>query len=133
MKRLLLVFILIPALFIGCDTKYWHQQGGPYYFKSHVTYQGFYPTGEITKKEALDLSKQGYAYTVAYFNDKGQPTYMEKRYSPVAEGHLKGKVEKFQLFYENEKLSKMIYTDINGQQKISLYDKKGRLSTNDKS
>jgi hypothetical protein len=90
---------------------YYHEPGGPYYFQSAITYQGIRPNKEITQDKTKALADSGYAFYVAYFNNKGKPTIVEKHY----EGKLFNKSE---LIYENDKLIKTIFTDKTGNQKI---------------
>ena len=65
-----IISIIISIILIaGCKiNNYHHEPGGPYFFKYHVTYQGFRPNGEISKEQAKELENQGYAYYIAYFN-----------------------------------------------------------------
>jgi|LGVE01.1.fsa_nt_gb uncharacterized protein YxeA len=115
MKRIIILIILI--LLSGCNIgNYYHQPGGPYYFKSGITYQGIRPNREITKEEAKKLEENGYAYTIAYFNDYGKPTIVEKYF----EGKI---ITRFELIYKNGKLYKQITTDENGNKKEQYINK----------
>ncbi|MCK4917982.1 MAG: hypothetical protein KAS51_07190 [Candidatus Omnitrophica bacterium] len=119
MKNQILKFILaiVCLSLIGCNKDYSYHPGGPYYYKSDiVNYQPFRLNDEITKEEAEQLSKKGYAYYIAYFNNSGKPTVIEK--------HYHGKIDrKSELFYENGKLFKVITTNSEGKQKVSYYNK----------
>tara|TARA_R110002096_G_scaffold54937_4_gene141488 strand:+ start:460 stop:735 length:276 start_codon:yes stop_codon:yes gene_type:complete len=59
-------------------SKYSHAPGGPYYFKTGLTYHGYLPSREVTKEEADELAKQDYAYYVAYFDSSGKPNRVLK-------------------------------------------------------
>lgn len=118
MKNQILKFILtiVCISLIGCNKDYSYHPGEPYYYKSDiVNYQPFQPSDEITKEEAEQLYRDGYAYYIAYFNSDGNPTIIEK--------HYHGKIDrKSELFYENGKLFKTITTDSEGKQKINYYN-----------
>ena len=105
-------FLLLVALgIVGCQTtKSSHSPGGPYYFQSGVTYQGFRPTSEITKGKADELASHGYAYYIAGFREDGQPSYIEKIFNGRVEQHI-------DLVYSNGVLSQTITTDSNGIQR----------------
>ena len=75
-KLIILAFIFIT--FLGCKR---YSPGVEYYFKSGVTYQGYRPTGEISKSEAEQLAQKGYAYYIAYFNEEGKPIKIFKVYN----------------------------------------------------
>ena len=80
MNKIIAIIALLSFLF-GCKpSEPSHQPGGPYYFKSGVTYQGYRPTGEITKPEADQLAAQGYAYYISHFDAEGKPTRILKVY-----------------------------------------------------
>lgn len=98
---------------------YYHQPGGPYYFKRGVTYQGYRPNEQITKAEADSLAADGYAYYVAFFNSDGLPTNVKKV--------LKGKVEfTADLTWTNRKPVSSRVTDADGKVTESFFDEQGR-------
>ena len=74
-----------------------HQQGGPFYFKSGVTYQGHRPTGEKTKTEADKLAATGYAYYIAHFDSVGKPIRIQKVYQGTTSLYWETKQEKEEL------------------------------------
>lgn len=119
MKNQILKFILVIVCLslIGCNKDYFYHSGGPYYYKSDVVnYQPFRPNDEITKEDAEQLSKDGCAYYIAYFNNDGKPTVIEKYYQ--------GKIDrKSELFYGNSKLFKVITTNSKGKQRTNYYNK----------
>ncbi len=108
--------MLTVIILFGCKEEYRYHPGGPYYYTSDIAnYQPFRPNGEITKEKAEQLSKDGYAYHIAYFNDEGQPTLIEK--------HYRGKIDrKSELFYENGKLFKSVTTNPEGAEKVTYYN-----------
>ncbi len=112
--------LAIIVLLAGCVADdYYHQPGGPYYFKHGVTYEGFRPNEQITKAEADSLAADGYAYTVAFFNSDGLPTNVQKVY--------KGKIESTaDLTWTNRKPASSRVTDADGKVTESFFDKKGR-------
>ena len=99
----------------GCNEEFRYHPGGPYYYTSDIAnYQLFRPNGEITKDRAAQLSKEGYAYYIAFFNNDGQPTLIEKRYQ--------GKIDrKSELFYKNEKLLKSVITNSEGIEAVAYH------------
>lgn len=109
-KIAIIISSVVLISILGCKIdNYYHKPGGPYYFKSGITYQGMRPSGEITQAEAKELEKNKYAFYIAYFNSEGKPTIIEKYH----EGKL---INKYELFYENNKHIKTIITDENGNQ-----------------
>lgn len=79
MKNVVALVILLSLS--GCaSSKLSHEPGGPYYFKSGVTYKGYRPTGEITKAEADSLADKGNAYYMAHFGPEGNPAKILKVY-----------------------------------------------------
>ena len=77
--------VSVLAIFLwGCLTasiaKYSHKPGEPYYFWSAITYQGYRPSGELTKAEADELAEQGGAYYIASFNFLEKPNRILKIY-----------------------------------------------------
>ena len=111
---------VIVLLIAGCRLDdYYHQPGGPYYFNSGVTYQGYYPNGEITKAEADFLAANGYAYYVAFFNSDGLPTNVQKV--------LKEKIQfTADLTWTNRKPVSSRVTDADGKVTESFFDEQGR-------
>lgn len=114
MKILYFVIVMCMIMSIGCKKNYNHKPGGPYYFKWNVSYKGFYPTGEITKDEVKILIEDGYAYTIAFFNNDGKPEIMKKY-------HKGEMVKKIELYYKDKKLSKVIIIDKEGNKTINNY------------
>jgi hypothetical protein len=108
------------AITAGCDgNKYYHQPGGPYYFKHGVTYQGFLPNEEMTKSEADALAASGYAYAIAYFNPDGLPTNVQKIYH--------GKTEfSAELTWTNSRPISTRVTDAQGKVTDTVFDANGR-------
>jgi len=96
MKKLVLTLLagLLSSAF-SCSSVSSYPHGGPYYYKSFASYQlPHRPVNELSKEEALELEKNGYAYYIAHFNNSGQIVSFEKIY--------KGKMEfKFMYFYAN--------------------------------
>ena len=117
MKNILakIILALIYISLFGCNEEYKYHSGGPYYYKSDIAnHQPFRPNEEITKNEANELADKGYSYYIAFFNDNGRPTTIEKYY--------KGKMDrKSELFYENGKLFKSIVTNEKGNKKTKYY------------
>ena len=115
----LLVTICMAANCSTAPPKY--HPGGPYYYKSWASYLLPYrPVDEVTKSEAEELERQGYAYYIAFFNEQGLIKSFEKRYQ--------GKMElKATFFYENGLLIKEESLDANGKMKHILFDKNGEI------
>ena len=84
MRQFLSVSLLAIVMW-GCSTtsaaKFSHKPGEPYYFRSAITYQGYRPSGELTKAQADELAEQGYAFYIAYFNSLGKPNRILKIYN----------------------------------------------------
>lgn len=111
-----LLIILMTFSLFGCKEEYRYHPGGPYYYSSDIAnYQLFRPNGEITKDKAEQLSKDGYAYYIAYFNNDEQPSLIERYY--------RGKNDrKCELFYKNGKLFKSIITNSDGIETVAYYN-----------
>jgi len=92
-----------------------YHPGGPFYYKWDIkNYKPFHPNGEIVKEDAEKLAQNGYAYIIAYFNDGGQPTKIEK--------HYRGKISrKSELIYKDGKLIKSVITHSDGKKQIAVY------------
>lgn len=72
---------LFAGFLAGCSTtQHGNRTGGPYYYKHAITKQGYHPNEEITKTEAENLARNGYAYYIAYFNPSGKPNRLLKVY-----------------------------------------------------
>ena len=71
---------IIPACIVltACRERCHHAPGGPYCFESAVDYWGWRPKREISKAQANELAKDGYAYYVATYDADGNPTNIDK-------------------------------------------------------
>ena len=80
MTRTLLAIIATCVLVCGCKSQRAYHPGGPYYYKSWVSYElPHSPVGELTLQETRALEEDGRAYYVAFFNDDGRIKSFEKR------------------------------------------------------
>ncbi len=107
----LLITILIVLVIAGCSDQNTEEikylPGGPYYYKSWATYfKPYRPVDKITLSEAKELEKNGYAYYVAYFDNKGRIKSFDKFHSGKT-------VWKSEYSYENSKIKETMHSDGN--------------------
>lgn len=124
--RIAVLLTIVCILVVGlsaCKTRHNYRPGGPYYFKGGITYEGYFPTEEISKADADTLASEGFAYYTAYFNDNKRPTIIQKYY--------RGATTKTELYYQEQNLVKVVNTDSDGKirQIEELFYKNGKLES----
>jgi hypothetical protein len=116
MIKKIVIFSLLLTLW-SCKSNKTYHPGGPYYYKySIANYTPLRPNGEITKIEADQLARDGYAYYIAYFNDNGRLTQIQKLFNSKVQRTVK-------LSYRDGILYKSVTIDQEGKKNEKIHQK----------
>lgn len=113
-----MAIVLACIVLAACRERCQHAPGGPYYFESAVDYSGWCPKREISKAQANELAKDGYAYYVATYDANGNPTNIDKIYQGRTEAHI-------ELLYRQKVLREVRIVKKEGV-RIHQFDERGK-------